>query len=403
MFPCLASLSTYPTTLQGTLDLVECVEGGAVRISLGTPAQEPTFGDFFSCRFLIADGVHAADTNRAMPTRMNPKNAYTTWSSDGDDRAEEENIEFRPPKGHVSDNGSDSDDDGSDSNHDSEEECDWFAHYPELRERISAGIRGMGGSVLPKCCWSAPIDATWVTTLNSTKCEQADEVALLLKASDRVAHDVDLFFATTDHQRHTGRSHEPCGGVPLVLKRWYDLRPECEMRCFVRNRRLVGVSQRHMTQYFPQLESRQEDILDALLRFHARKIIPSTFPPEAFVYDVYVTPQGTVKIVDINPWGGTTSPLLFSWEELENNDTSARDSTTTTNDDVDHDITDDIDASSSSSCCELRINDGSVAVQPGPQTLLGVPYDFVACQAPQDIGAMIANLEQIYKEQREGG
>lgn len=36
----------------------------------------------------------------------------------------------------------------------------------------------------------------------------------------------------------------------------------------------------------------------------------------ADAYDVYVTPRGVVRLVDINPVGGTTSPLLFDWAEL---------------------------------------------------------------------------------------
>ena len=36
----------------------------------------------------------------------------------------------------------------------------------------------------------------------------------------------------------------------------------------------------------------------------------------ADAYDVYVTPRGTVRLVDVNPVGGTTSPLLFDWAEL---------------------------------------------------------------------------------------
>ena len=36
----------------------------------------------------------------------------------------------------------------------------------------------------------------------------------------------------------------------------------------------------------------------------------------ADTYDVYVTPKGTVRLLDFNPAGGTTSPLLFDWDEL---------------------------------------------------------------------------------------
>lgn len=39
--------------------------------------------------------------------------------------------------------------------------------------------------------------------------------------------------------------------------------------------------------------------------------------PPTDTYDVYVATNGVVKIVDFNPAGGTTSALLFTWEELE--------------------------------------------------------------------------------------
>ena len=36
----------------------------------------------------------------------------------------------------------------------------------------------------------------------------------------------------------------------------------------------------------------------------------------ADTFDVYVTAKGTVRLLDFNPAGGTTSPLLFDWAEL---------------------------------------------------------------------------------------
>ena len=40
------------------------------------------------------------------------------------------------------------------------------------------------------------------------------------------------------------------------------------------------------------------------------------FPQPNYTYDVYVTTSGAVRLVDFNPMGGTTTPLLFAWEEL---------------------------------------------------------------------------------------
>ncbi len=36
----------------------------------------------------------------------------------------------------------------------------------------------------------------------------------------------------------------------------------------------------------------------------------------ADTFDAYVATTGSVKLVDFNPVGGTTSPLLFEWHEL---------------------------------------------------------------------------------------
>ncbi len=32
--------------------------------------------------------------------------------------------------------------------------------------------------------------------------------------------------------------------------------------------------------------------------------------------DVYVATNGTVRLMDFNPVGGSTAPLLFEWDEL---------------------------------------------------------------------------------------
>ncbi|XP_028101437.1 cell division cycle protein 123 homolog [Camellia sinensis] len=43
------------------------------------------------------------------------------------------------------------------------------------------------------------------------------------------------------------------------------------------------------------------------------------FESENYTFDVYVRKDGQVKLLDFNPWGAFTLPLLFTWEELEQN------------------------------------------------------------------------------------
>ena len=80
----------------------------------------------------------------------------------------------------------------------------------------------------------------------------------MLKSSDRVVHDLELLQATspqTSTIASASASSDSAGicSATLVLRKWYDLRPEREWRCFVRSHRLVAVCQRDPTQHFPQL------------------------------------------------------------------------------------------------------------------------------------------------------
>ena len=47
-------------------------------------------------------------------------------------------------------------------------------------------------------------------------------------------------------------------------------------------------------------------------------VLTSSSPPLfADTVDLYVSPKKRVKVIDFNPWGAATLPLLFTWEELE--------------------------------------------------------------------------------------
>ena len=73
----------------------------------------------------------------------------------------------------------------------------------------------MGGAVLPKLTWSAPKDAVWMTSGNTMRCSTSDEVVLLLKSSDRVAHDISE--ALQQLQLQESEKSEEKGGSRLPL------------------------------------------------------------------------------------------------------------------------------------------------------------------------------------------
>jgi D123 len=167
--------------------------------------------------------------------------------------------------------------------------------------------------VAPKLNWSAPKDATWISMKkNSMECATPNDIYLLLKSSDFVTHDLEHAF--DDCEEDEALKKEDINYV-LVLRKWFKVNPSCEFRCFVRERRVVGICQRDLNHFeflFPMKEQLRETILA-----YFEKTLKGTFPDNNFVFDIYLPePHDKVRLMDINPWAPRTDPLLFSWLEL---------------------------------------------------------------------------------------
>lgn len=218
--------------------------------------------------------------------------------------------------------------------------------FPELELKIKESIESLGGAVFPKLNWSAPKDAAWISTSGTLRCTSFCEIALLLRSSDSLVHDLCHAYDSCNDKTLT---RPP--SFFLALRKWYpSLRPEMEFRCFVRGRCLVGISQREVTMCYPALSEKKNDIkvlIQELFDCNVRQ----EFESENYTFDVYVTKDERVKILDFNPWGAFTLPLLFAWEELQQNVGEE-------GDDV-----------------EFRIVESQCAVRPGLKT--AVPYDYL--------------------------
>ncbi|CAD7700352.1 unnamed protein product [Ostreobium quekettii] len=149
---------------------------------------------------------------------------------------------------------------------------DYQQEFSSLLADVNSAIEELGGKVAPKLNWSAPLDAVWMLPGRSLKCENADEVVMLLKSSDRVAHDICHAF---DHC--PGGPSLPRPDFFLALRKWYDLRPEGEFRAFVRSQELVGASQRDVSQPFAMAAGQRATVRELLLEFH-KSHIQNVFP-----------------------------------------------------------------------------------------------------------------------------
>ena len=240
-------------------------------------------------RYLIADGVYVPDIG------------------DGDADA----------------SGGDADDNEQWDDEDDAEAADGNERFPELESAITAAIEKHGGACFPKLNWSAPSDAAWVLG-GSLKCTSARDVLLLLKSSDRIAHDLS--------EAHTDATD--AFSYTLALRRWCNLRPSSEFRCFCSGHgaKLLAVSQRDRFSHYAFLEAMCPRLLELLSAFAA-----STFGsanellPPRVVFDAYVDAEERVYLLDVSPFHAATDPLTYEWDELSRlaDDADARAAPTT--------------------------------------------------------------------------
>ncbi|KAF9976129.1 hypothetical protein BGZ73_009104 [Actinomortierella ambigua] len=235
------------------------------------------------------------------------------WS-DSDDEEEEDPMERLKNLGAGNTRSMDDDDSDEDGEDD---EASSAPYFPELEREIEGTIAEFGGAVFPKLNWSAPRDAAWISATNTLKCHNVSDIFLLLKSSDFVVHDMGHAYEDCSDE-HTGAGsgvRTRPENLYLVLRKWFDLSPSMEFRCFVVNNQLVGISQRDMT-YYEFLKDIKEDVEDMIEDFFEDHI-QNRFPDPDYTFDVYITRnRERIYLIDFNPLAQKTDALLFEWEEI---------------------------------------------------------------------------------------
>ncbi|TBU39459.1 cytoplasmic protein [Dichomitus squalens] len=191
--------------------------------------------------------------------------------------------------------------------------------FPALDAQIRAAIAEYG-AVFPKLNFSSPRDAAWMLPASSPlKCTSPADVYLLLKSSDFVQHDLDpeLVFDGCEPPRETDTS--PPYDLELVLRKWYPVDRARELRCFVRQEVLIGISQRDPNYYdFWNERDTQHKVLAAVTEFWETNIKGKWEQTQGdYVFDFLLTRDlSRGHIVDFNPYHSRTDPLLFTYDEL---------------------------------------------------------------------------------------
>ncbi len=104
------------------------------------------------------------------------------------------------------------------------------------------------------------------------------------------------------------------GNVSFICLRPYrHITKAREFRLFVCNGKLAAMSQYWLIRHFPLLDKRGSRYWKKAERLVSA--VAWQLPLENFVMDIYVTSEEELLIIDLNPWGEPTDPLLLrSWD-----------------------------------------------------------------------------------------
>ena len=275
--------------------------------------------------YLSVDGVRLPVGSRVSSGMLDDENDTHddgVWSDDETDDDEEEEIENRRQTA-----------DDDEALVVAEEQT--FS-FPELNESIQQAIDALGGKVVPKLNWSCPKDAVWING-GSLQCETPGDVYLLLKSSDFCSYDLhhalnDIDRTNEARQQNSNEASSSSSSsssssqvkLQLALRKWCNLYPSQEFRCFVQNHELIAISQRQSSQHYPHVV-READMYKTLLMDFFQIVVREHCDANLanYVFDTYIDKKNRVWLVDLNVWGRRTDALLFTWAELMSMNASA--------------------------------------------------------------------------------
>ncbi|EMD39806.1 hypothetical protein CERSUDRAFT_121986 [Gelatoporia subvermispora B] len=221
-----------------------------------------------------------------------------------------------PLESTLSDDGNNEDD-----NEEEEDPRRQFA-FPEIDTKIRDAV-ALYGAVFPKLNFSSPRDAAWILPASSPlKCTVPADVYLLLKSSDFVQHDISpehVFDGCEDDVTSDDGARSDSYELELVLRKWYPVDRGRELRCFVRQEVLLGISQRDPNHYdFWNEPEIQRKVLEAVKAYWEVNIKGRWEQTGGnYTFDFLLTRDlSKGHIVDFNPYAPRTDPLLFTYEEL---------------------------------------------------------------------------------------
>lgn len=131
--------------------------------------------------------------------------------------------------------------------------------FPNFSQLISEKLALLGGSAFIKTNWHSPRDSIWITAGQTLRARCISDVYLLLKASGICKEDLACQSIADDK-------------YVLVLRKWTDIHPGSEFRCFVKNKNLIAISPRDWPQFHEHIAQYRRDIVNDIVSVFKEKI-----------------------------------------------------------------------------------------------------------------------------------
>lgn len=144
-----------------------------------------------------------------------------------------------------------------------------------------------------KTNWHSPKDAFWITAGQTMCCKDITDVYQLLKASGICKEDLGCQYdvpilkesvilnadsSTDDDSSDSSTDQKSAVNSNfLILKKWRDIHPGTEFRCFVRNKKLIGISPRDWPQFHEYIGGQRVNIVNDIVSMFKEHVKPK-FP-----------------------------------------------------------------------------------------------------------------------------
>lgn len=170
--------------------------------------------------------------------------------------------------------------------------------YTELTEKVDNLIK----ENFPDGCFiklgsRSPKDS-WLIRDLGTCCTNGSHAMRIMFDSERIVDD--LYVAKANN-------YLPC----IVLRKWIEIDPWREFRCFIKDGELVGISQYFYKDYYPEIVENKDAIENSVRA--KLSAIRDILPDNSVIMDVVFNSDNTVTIIEFNPYDDLTDPCLFDW------------------------------------------------------------------------------------------